>query len=408
MHLTASPSYGGPERQMLGLGKELADRWNSIYVSFLEEGRCHEFIRQAQSEGFGAHTLRFDTPRLFAALAEVIDLLRSRQVSLLFCHGYKAGLLGRIAARRIGIPVAAVSRGWTGESLRVRLFESLDRINLRRMDRVVCVSHGQAAKVRHAGVRDDRIVVIHNAVRCERFARPNTDYRNRLLAMFPQRPALIVGAAGRLSPEKGFDVLIDAAAEVLASPRAFRRGVERAGPAADQPSIGFILFGDGPLRDFLSRRIMARGLEGRFILAGFQNPLDHYLPHLDLLVQSSHSEGLPNVVLEASAAGVPVVATAVGGTPEVIEHGVNGYLVPPGDAAALGAKVVDLLADDSLRATMGLRARETVQRGFSFAAQAEGYQQLYRRLTAENSSSATRDDAIPANEPVHPRAECQP
>jgi len=371
LHLTASPSYGGPERQMLGLGEELSGVCKSIYASFLEEGRCWDFVRQAQSQGFEAHALRYDTPRLLAALGELVGILRTAQASMLFCHGYKAGLLGRIAARRVGIPVAAVSRGWTGESRRVRLFELLDRINLRGMDRVVCVSQGQAAKVRRAGVRGGKIAVIHNAIRPERFDHPDPAFRARLLGMFPQAPALLVGAAGRLSPEKGFDVLIDAAAQVVSS-----------------ANIGFILFGDGPLRESMAQRIAVRGLNGRFILAGFHSDLDCYLPHLDLLVQSSHSEGLPNVVLEACAASVPVVATAVGGTPEVVQHGENGLLVPPGDAAALGANMLDLLSSESLRTAMGRRGREKVRSDFSFAAQANAYLQLLSPLIAKVASAA--------------------
>src|SRR5262249_8930565 len=148
------------------------------------------------------------------------------------------------------------------------------------------------------------------------FESAEPEYRQRLEAMFPRQPAVIVGAAGRLSPEKGFEVLIDAAAELV--------GTEQ---AAESLPVGFVLFGDGPLRGNLESQIAARGLQGRFQLAGFRSDLDKFYPHFDLLALPSYTEGLPNVVLEAFAAGVPVVATAVGGTPEAVMHGVNGYLV---------------------------------------------------------------------------------
>jgi glycosyltransferase involved in cell wall biosynthesis len=334
VHLTASPCFGGPERQMLELGRELRGECRSAYISFLEEGRGWEFIREAERRGFAAFALTHDTPRLLAALKELTALLRKLKATVLCCHGYKAGILGRGAPRRIGVPVIAVSRGWTGESLRVRAFEFLDRMNLRWMDKVVCVSEAQAEKVRRAGVRDDRITVIRNAIRPERFADPDPACRGQLRRMFPgPGPEWIVGAAGRLSPEKGFGVLVDAAAEVVKcsphTPCAEHRHTE----CADYiPSVGFVLFGDGPLRESLATQIAARGLEGKFVLAGFRSDLDRFLPHLDLFVQSSFTEGLPNVVLEAYAAGVPVVATAVGGTPEIIENGVSGCLVGPDPA----------------------------------------------------------------------------
>ena len=288
VHLTASTFHGGPERQILGLAGALPPEVRTVVLSFSEGGRSRDFAETARGQGIEADTLAHDTPHLRAATRELSDRLRADRIQLLVVHGYKAGLLGRFAARRAGIPVVAVSRGWTYESRKVRLYEMLDRINLRWMDRVVCVSHGQAAKVRRAGVPERRVAVIPNAIRPERFDKPDPAARGELERLFPRPVTHIVGAAGRLSPEKGFDVLIDAAALV----------------ARSLPSAGFVLFGEGLLREPLKRQIEGRGLAGRFVIAGFRSDLDRLLPHLDLLVQSSHTEGMPNVVLEACAAGV--------------------------------------------------------------------------------------------------------
>ncbi len=153
------------------------------------------------------------------------------------------------------------------------------------------------------------------------------------------------------------------------------------------PSVGFILFGDGPLREPLSRQIAARGLTGKFILAGFHSDLDRFFPHLDLLVQSSFTEGLPNVVLEAYAAGVPVVATAVGGTPEIIEDGVSGYLVESGNPAALAGGIVKMLSNDAQRRAMGLHGQKVVKDRFSFASQAREYERLFDSLLSTNGKA---------------------
>ena len=142
-----------------------------------------------------------------------------------------------------------------------------------------------------------------------------------------------------------------------------------------------MLFGDGPLREDLARQIAAAGLAGRFVLAGFRDDLDRFLPHLDLLVLPSYTEGLPNVVLEAFAAGVPVVATAVGGTPEVVEDGVSGWLVPPGDPAALARRILDVLGHEERRRTMGERGRARIRSQFTFEAQSLLYQELFAELT---------------------------
>jgi glycosyltransferase involved in cell wall biosynthesis len=270
------------------------------------------------------------------------------------------------------IPVIGVSRGWTRESLRVRVFEWLDRINLRRMDHVVCVSQGQADKVLRAGVPCDRVSVIHNAIRCERFATAAPGSRSQLANYFPSPPGLIVGAAGRLSPEKGFEILVQAAVEV-------REHI---------PDLGFVLFGEGPLRPILERQVAARGLQDWFAMPGFRDDLDELLPSLDLFCSSSYSEGLPNVILEAHAAGVPVVATAVGGTPEVVAGGVTGFLVPAGCPTSLAGHIVRLALDASLRERMGTSARDRVQEQFSFPAQAKSYRQLFRKLRSVPSSES--------------------
>ncbi len=372
VHLTASRFFGGPERQMLELAKALPPEIRSVFVSFAETGLCQAFLEQVRANGFEAIALRHDTPRLVAALRELMKVLRQLRVDVLCCHGYKSNLLGLLATRRLGIPVISVVRGWTGECARVRFYETLDRRILRWMDKVVCVSEGQAQKVRRAGIRDDKITVIHNAIRPERFDNPDPVYREQLRQMFPKPPQKIVGAAGRLSPEKGFSVLVDAAAEVVRS---------------DQ-SVGFVLFGEGALRASLTGQIAAKGLAGRFILVGFHSDLDRFLPHLDLMVLPSFSEGLPNVALEALAAGVPVVATAVGGTPEVVEDGRTGYLVLPGDANRLADRILHALSDDAVHQRLSEQGRACVEERFSFVTQSRLYERLLGQLVGKSLAAS--------------------
>jgi len=366
VHLTASPFLGGPERQMLGLALSLPDRYRSVFISYPEHGRCRPFLDAVRQHGFEAVELWHNSPYFRQAVQELVEQLRGLSTDVLCCHGYKPDLLGWMAARRTGVPIVAVSRGWTGVTLKVRLYDALDRLSLRAMDAVVCVPYGQAAKVRRAGVSPRRLHVIRNAIRTERFERADPAYRERLLALFPRPPRLVVGAAGRLSPEKGFGLLAEAAPAVL------RR----------EPETGFVLFGDGPLRAQIAGRIAALGLRDKVILAGFCSDLDGYIPALDLMVLPSYTEGLPNVVLEAFAARVPVVATEVGGTPEVVKDGVNGWLVPAGDAAALARRIGDVLADDSARRQMGQAGYGRVQQEFTFEAQAQQYVQLFDELTS--------------------------
>jgi glycosyltransferase involved in cell wall biosynthesis len=371
VHLTSSRFFGGPERQMLGLAQALSERVQTSFLSFSERGMCSAFLDRVRDAGFEAEPLRHDTPHFGAAVRELAKILVQKNASVLCCHGYKAILLGRLAARRANVPAIAVSRGWTAETARVRIYETIERVSLRLMDRVVCVSQGQASKVLRAGVPAHQVVVIPNAISAARFESPEFGAFHNLHALFAQPMRRIVGAAGRLSPEKGFSVFVDAAATI----------------ARRDPTIGFVLFGDGPLRDSLAQQIAACGLERNFVLTGFRSDLDSYIPHLDLMVLSSFTEGMPNVILEAFAAGVPVVATAVGGVPELVEHGVSGYLVPPGNPTALADSILGALAHEPTRHAMGRRARSRVRTSFTFEANATSYRMLFDELQAHRHAA---------------------
>ncbi len=364
VHLLASPFVGGPERQVLGLARHLPPPMRTSFLSFGEHGRARSFLEEARRAGFEAAELRQNAPHFLRCIREVADHLRDRKADLVCCSGYKPDLLGWRAARRAGIPVVAIAHGWTAATARVRLYERLDRLILRWVDAVVCVSAAQVERLRRALVPEARLVLIRNAIGADAFAPADPAYGEALRQLFPSPPRQVVGAAGRLSPEKNFALLIEAAARV----------------AADRPDVGFVVFGEGPLRADLEDRIKRSGLGGRFILPGFREDVVKYLPHLDLAVMSSTTEGLPVFLLEAFAAGVPMVATAVGGIPEVLEEGRSGYLVPSGDAALLATRIRDTLRDDGARRVMGRHGQERVQRDFSFERQAREYAELFLRL----------------------------
>jgi glycosyltransferase involved in cell wall biosynthesis len=369
VHLTASTFFGGPERQMLGLAGHMDRRFTSRFLSFPEGGRCEEFLNEVREAGFPAEALANDTPQLPQTLRELTDRLKAAKADLLVTHTFKPNCLGRIAARRLGIPCVVVSRGWTWENLKVRMYETMDRVNLRFVDHVVAVSEGQAEKVRKAGVPSPRLSVIRNAARLNAFAKPDAEYRTKLRSFFPselQVDSVVLGA-GRLSQEKGFAVMVEAAAEVLKL----------------QPNAGFIIFGEGVERPTMESRIRELGLIGRVVLPGFTAQLDKYLPWADVVVLPSFTEGLPNVALEASAAGVPVVATAVGGTPEVIADEETGFLVPSGNPSMLGERITRLLGDAELRKRFGNAGRVRMETQFTFAGQAKAYESLFDRLTAK-------------------------
>ena len=375
-HLTASPFFGGPERQMIGLASAMPESCTSTFLCLMEGGKAHSFVDQARDAGHTAACLRGNYPKLISSAREVAACLRQLRADVLFTHGYKADIIGLAAARMAHVPIVMVSRGWTWATRRVRFYEAIDRLALRFADRVVCVSAGQAHKVRQARVAVAKIQVIRNAIDVSRFPLLPTDAPSALKGLFPMPVEQVVLAAGRLSPEKGFENLIEAAARVCLV----------------RKDVGFVLVGEGPLEDTLRQHVAQCGLEHRFVFAGFRKDCDTLMPQATCLVQSSYTEGMPNVVLEAMAAGRAVVATSVGGTPELITDRLTGLLVPPDDVEALSQGVLSLLGDAALRLRLGQAARVSVESHFTFAAQSRAYLHLIEQLQPHRA--AIRQDSL--------------
>ena len=183
-------------------------------------------------------------------------------------------------------------------------------------------------------------------------------------SLFAHPPQLLLGTASRLSREKGIADLLGAAEIVLRMRR----------------DIGFVVFGEGPERDRLARQARHAGVSDRFVLAGFQDHVQAVIGQWDLAVLPSRTEGLSNAILEAMAAGLPVLATNVGGTPELIRHEETGWLVPPRSPARLAAAILKLADSPPLRSALGAAARRRVRECFSYAAVASQYRAVLSRV----------------------------
>ena len=374
VHLLASPFFGGPERQVLGLATHLSPLYRTVFLSFHEGGLAEPFLRRAQEVGQQTISLKHNAPSFAACIREVTNHLQEQNADLLCCHGYKPDLIGLAAARRAKVPVIGICRGWTAATWKVRMNEGADRLSLHGMHRVVCVSESQAKKVRRLGISDRRISVIHNAIDYRRLTASQTADRDELRSFFRVPVSQIVVAAGRLSPEKGFGDLVNAAALINAQNR----------------NVGFLLFGEGPLRESLLGQIINRNLQETFILGGFRSDIDRLLPQADLVAIPSYTEGLPNIALEAHAASKAIVATNVGGIPEVVQDGVTGHLVDAGDSQALADRILQLLLEGTLRNEMGVRGFLRVKTHFTFEAQSEKYERVFEQIIDDSRATKRR------------------
>lgn len=366
-HLIATNFYGGPERQIVCHAKQVAQIGvDPLVISFMEYGQENELLVAAQKEGVACAALRARGPFHPGAVGELIRLLHSEDVGLLVSHGYKANVIGRLASWYLKIPEIAVSRGWTAENGRIRLYEKLDRFFLRLADEVVAVSEGQRQKILACGVKPNKVRVIHNAIDLTTYPGPAEKCFRDELGI--PRDAILVATAGRLSPEKNHLGLVDAARHVLAK----------------MPDVHFVVFGEGFLRPELEMAVTEAGIGNRFLLPGFRSDVRSLLHEIDVFVLPSHTEGLPNVVLEAFACRKPVVATSVGGTPEVVQHGENGFLVPAGKMGLFAEAILKLAFDPQLRRTLGGNGYEHVLNAFGYEGQTDAYIDIYSDLLGKD------------------------
>ena len=330
-------------------------------------------------------------------------LLRSERFDLLHTHSSKAGLLGRLVAAAAGTPPRVIHHlhGWSFNDSQPRAvraaFVLLERLAARPGFLLLSCSRATDVQGRRERIgRDrDRRVVVNGVERSENLKRRDREAVRRRLGL--GRRELLFLQLGNLKPQK--DPLTFARAAVAARDRLRR--------------ARFWIAGEGPLRGEVEELVRRERLDGRFHVLGWRRDVDDLLAAADVLVLTSRFEGLPIAVLRAMAAGVPVVATAVDGTPEAVEHGRTGLLVPPGDPDSVAAALVRIGANPGLRRRMGAAARIR-SAGFSAGRVTREILRLYREYAAAREGPpargrpATSSLQLRGDQPDPPREEGAP
>lgn len=232
-------------------------------------------------------------------------------------------------------------------------------------DGIVCISTAIVEQCRRKPyIAAERLVLIPSACDVDRFVQGARARREKRREFGFRDEEVVVVLSGRFRPEKGHDLLLTAMPTILAT----------------VPNVRFLFLGTGSLKDAVAEQLRQQNLTGAVRLAGFRSDVAECLAAADIAVQPSRSEGLGTAVLEAGAAGLPVVATAIGGIPDIVVSGQTGLLVPPEDARALAEAIVRLATDAELRHRLGSAARQRVAEHFSPKKLGEKTDAYYRRL----------------------------
>lgn len=313
-------------------------------------------IAQAAAEVGEVRALPMGGDVDFGFIGRLCAVLRAERPAVLHLHSRRgAEVLGGIAGRLAQVPCVLTRRVDNPER------RTIVRFKYKLYDRVITVSDGIRRVLLSQGVPAAKMQTVHSAVDSAKY-RPGCRWSGWRESFDLPSDALVVGMGAQLIERKGHRYLFDAVPRVLAA----------------VPSARFLILGRGPLDAQLREDVARRGLSQKIRFLGFRDDVDRLMPCFDLLVHPAVMEGMGNILLQAAACEVPIVASAAGGIPEVVRDGVNGRLVPPRDVQALADALIELLSDAKRRRRMGADGRRIVEKEFSIDDMVEAYLRVYR------------------------------
>ena len=340
---------GGAEVHVLTLCRKLAERGHQV-TAICPRGRV--LTRELRRREISLWTPRTMGKLDAATLLRLAARLRRDHVDVLHTHLSTASLIGSLAGHLAGVPTLATVHGLNR------------RTCFMYARRIIAVSHAVRQHLAAQGLPDSRITVIYNGVELARYRNPLDAEPLRARLGIPTGDFLI-GAVGRLGPEKGHAYLIEAAALLL---------------KRESLPVWLLIVGEGRSRHALEQTARRCGIADRVLLAGFQHDVAPYQAALDVFCLPSLKEGLSLSALEAMALGKPVIASRVGGTPEVVVDGETGVLVEPGNPEALARALAALLRDPARTRLMGAAGRARVERFFDLERTLDQIERLYREV----------------------------
>jgi glycosyltransferase involved in cell wall biosynthesis len=328
------------------------------------DGKSGQLMDRAEKLGIHVIPLEVRGRIDLHAVGQIRKILKQYGVSIVHSHDYKSDIYALLAAMNLGIIRVITAHGSTRDSLIKRLYLSVtENVIYRFSDKIVAVSVDISQQLRGSGIRSESIEVIQNGLDSSLIEdeSKNQNYE-ALTSILNGRTAF--GVIGRLFPDKGHRFFVEAFANVLKT----------------YPSIVALVLGEGPAKQEIMEDVGRRKLENHIHFCGARSDMKNVYDSIDFLVIPSLREGLPYVLLEAMVSEIPVLATAVGDIPALVRHEETGYLVDPGDAAALERHMVALLRDPAKARDMAKKGHRLVTREFSATRMVHHTEGLYRSL----------------------------
>lgn len=362
LHVRDSPWIDGPGRTILetatSVDRARIDFHMGAFVSSADAP--HPFVEESRRRKLAVHPIPDNGGLSSAVIERIVALIDEHRIDVLHTSEFRSNVMGLLARRkRPKVRLVATVHGWIANDLKGKVYRFADKILLRWFDATIFVSEATRRQIARWWLPSAKVHVLRNALVMSQYADAGVARR-----AFAADGAIRLLCVGRLSPEKAQDLLLRVVAALL--PR--------------YPRLRLRIAGIGPLEARLRELAHSLGIAAQVEFAGFVQNMRPEYDNADLVVQSSLTEGLPNVILEAAMLGVPILATDVGGTREVVEHARGAWLVPAGSQDALMDGLTRFLEDPQAFATMARAARASVASRFSFSARTASLTGIYDGL----------------------------
>lgn len=369
LELRDSPWLDGPGRTIL----ETAAKINSEKFGYFIGGFCNKdltnnpFIDSAIKRNLNIFRINEFSNFDITVFAQIKHIIKSEKINIIHTHETRSDIIGLIVGKLLGIPVITTLHGWIENNFKSRLLTRLDKSLLRFFDHVITVSNKMKEQVLLDGVAKENVTALNNALVLENYHRNSEDQSFRKEIKVGDQ-TLLVANIGRLSPEKGQTDFIKSAKLVI----------------NQNPDVRFILIGIGNDQANLESLVKQLGFEEKILFLGYRNDMINIYNNIDLVVQSSFTEGMPNVILEALAMEVPVIATDVGGTSEVVINNVTGVLVKPGNPREISTHILKFIENKQIYRQMAINGKNLVNCEFGFDVRTKKLSNIYETIYYTN------------------------
>jgi len=367
LYLIGGGEFGGAEQHLLGLMDNLdTHEFHPQVATFYEE----EFSARVRKLGIPTTVVTGSSKSAVGGMQPVRDLIRDWRPHIIHTHGVRANLIGRIANRNEGNPCQSLTTVHSNMALdypvawKRMLFGAFENLTWPYVDHFILVSQAMKQDFLQMGLPEDKLTVIHNAIELPEAPKPHVPETDLRELLGVGEDVTIIGTVARLHTVKGHTYLL----------KAIQRVVQ------EHKNVVFPWIGDGDLHDELLAEARELGVDSYVRFLGFRKDVPDLLPQLDLFVLPSLSEGLSVAILEALAAKLPVITTAVGGSPEVITNDEDGILIPSANPVALADAMCLLIKDKQRRLQIAQAGQDMVYRRFTLKRLVRETTAVYKKM----------------------------